>query len=738
MRAIRKKFIVLAVWALTAVIVFSNASVPLLVGIGLNVGPDNSLVTPVQAATSLFSPSAGNLVLGTPAANSATNVGSYRGTLATDNLFWSFVGTPTGFNAQVDLGGVSLNGANKLLLTTETANVTTARNFFIQICDWASSTGVDNVADAQCTGGGWRTLNNPKATAFTETADTSRTFEIFNGYFYTGTNPGVKVATPLTNFVSNSTVRIRFFSTVNSLVQFNLDRVQLEAAIDPVYYPDSYNPIAPFAGAVNGDYLSVFTNNATRQTITNTVANPLSFYYSFKNIQTYTGANTILVAYNGGFVSNLALTYNVAIWNFNSSSWENLNAAPIVASAINTLQSNFFAKSNVTLANYISSGETRILIFSTVGGTQTLGTDQIYITVGSVNTDTNQSEISFGQLGSGTSAATADLAALTTATVGNTWTQTTCLNNTAPCATTPYPTDGAGTWGTNYSASANVTVPITVPAGAAVTGIRFAARFRSNVTANTVQLGLKDYSGQFAGQTIAGGWSAVGGTNALTTFTFTDGIFQINPQNFIDTVNNVAALRLRTSASTAVAPVTRDWDFALVSVRWITPATNPPPPTFLSFSISTSTAGFGLLYPHAARYATASGAGAATETEAHTLAIGSDGVLPYVITVQGDPLGSVIGVINAIGPVNTASMPGTNQFGLRIVISNGSNIITTPYMGAGFAYGATGTSTSMIVGGSTLVGAPTTVSVRYVANVAPTKPTGEYQAALTYVVTATY
>ncbi|NTW22242.1 hypothetical protein HGA34_01700, partial [Candidatus Falkowbacteria bacterium] len=66
---------------------------------------------------------------------------------------------------------------------------------------------------------------------------------------------------------------------------------------------------------------------------------------------------------------------------------------------------------------------------------------------------------------------------------------------------------------------------------------------------------------------------AVGATNALTTFTFTDGIYQVNPEDFIDTVNNRGNLRLRSSASTAVSTTTaaqvREWDFAFMSIRWV-------------------------------------------------------------------------------------------------------------------------------------------------------------------------
>ncbi|MFA5229913.1 MAG: hypothetical protein WC422_00320 [Candidatus Paceibacterota bacterium] len=51
-----------------------------------------------------------------------------------------------------------------------------------QICDWVSSTGVDNAADAQCTTGGWRDLN-PREGTYSNTTVTHRLYEIYNGYF---------------------------------------------------------------------------------------------------------------------------------------------------------------------------------------------------------------------------------------------------------------------------------------------------------------------------------------------------------------------------------------------------------------------------------------------------------------------------------------------------------------------------------------------------------------------------
>lgn len=534
--------------------------------------------TPEAKALSQFTPTGQfyNASTTTITANSATIVGSYRGAIATDDVKFQVANIANqALEVGVNLGNVSLNGANKLIVTSETTNVTTARTYVAQICDWSSNVGVNNAADANCTGGGWRTINNPRATTYNNTSDATTTFELFNGYFYSGATPGTRINTPLTNFVSSNSLRIRYLGATNAAaIGFAIDRVMVETAIDPVYYPDSFNPISPFPGTTANFYNDTYTFNNVRQSVTNNATNAMNFYYSFKNIETYTGANTILVNYEGAYVSATTLTYNLAIYNFNSSGWEDLHTGAITASAINTDQVNYFAKNNVTLSNYISSGEVRIRIYSGVTGTQTFQTDAIVITVGSTNTDTAQAETSFGQETGGTTVAnTRDIDAPLITTVGTTWNHATCLNNAIAGACTavtyPYATDWAGTWGTNYSSASNVSVPITVPTDASVTGVRYAARFRSNVTTNAVQLGIRDYSGQFVGPTVAGGWTAVGSTNALATnYTFTDGIYQVNPEDYIDTVNNRGNLRLRTSTSTATATATRAWDFAFMSIRY--------------------------------------------------------------------------------------------------------------------------------------------------------------------------
>ncbi|MFA6183476.1 MAG: hypothetical protein WC682_00045 [Parcubacteria group bacterium] len=621
--------------------------------------------TPKAKALSQFSPTDYfyNASTTTINAASATSLRSHRGAVATDNVFFSTANIANqALEVGVNLGNVSLNGANKIIIASETANVTTARNYFVQICDWSSTVGVNNAADSNCTGGGWRTINNPRTTALSNVSDATYTYEVFNGYFYSGTAPGTKIDTPLTNFVSSGSFKVRYLGATNaSAITFNIDRVMVETAIDPVYYPSSSVPISPFAGTNSNFYATTFASNNVRHSVTNTATNAMNFYYSFQNIQTYTGANTILVNYEGAYVSATTLTYNLAIYNFNSSGWEDLHTGAITASATSTDQVNQFAKNNVTLTDYISSGEVRIRIYSTVTGTQTFQSDMIAITVGSTNTDVTQSETSFGQeTGSTTATNTRDLDVLTTSTAGNTWQHATCLNNAIAGACTavtyPYATDWAGTWGTNYSASANVFVPITVPTDASVTGIRYAARFRSNVTTNAVQLGIKDYSGQFAGPTVAGGWTAVGATNALTTFTFTDGIYQVNPEDYIDTINNRGNLRLRTSTSTATATATRAWDFAFMSIRWINDTV--PRPTSLSQFSPTD-------YFYNASTTTINAA-SATSLRSHRGAVATDNVFFSTANIANQAL--EVGV-----NLGNVSLNGANKI---IIASETANVTT--------------------------------------------------------------
>lgn len=157
----------------------------------------------------------------------------------------------------------------------------------------------------------------------------------------------------------------------------------------------------------------------------------------------------------------------------------------------------------------------------------------------------------------------------------------------------------------------------------------------------------------------------------------------------------------------------------------------------LTFSISDNSIGFGTLSSSAARFASSDATGSATEVEAHTLIAGTNATSGYTVTVKGATLTSGANTITAIGAVNTASSPTSEQFGLRMDASGGSGTVTAPYADVGFAYAADG-STADEVASSGAVSASTTYSVRYLANITALTQAGSYTATLTYIATANY
>lgn len=156
----------------------------------------------------------------------------------------------------------------------------------------------------------------------------------------------------------------------------------------------------------------------------------------------------------------------------------------------------------------------------------------------------------------------------------------------------------------------------------------------------------------------------------------------------------------------------------------------------LTFSISDNTIGFGTLSASAAQYATGDTTGSGSETEAHTLVIGTNATNGYTATLNGTTLTSGANTITAIGASNTASSAGTEQFGLRMTASGGSGAVTAPYAASGFAFDS-GAFPDQIASASA-ASANTTYSVRYLANIASLTEAGEYSATLNYVATANF
>lgn len=160
----------------------------------------------------------------------------------------------------------------------------------------------------------------------------------------------------------------------------------------------------------------------------------------------------------------------------------------------------------------------------------------------------------------------------------------------------------------------------------------------------------------------------------------------------------------------------------------------------LTFSISSNIISFGQVTPTNVMYASSTANGSLTETQAHTVSVATNAPSGYIITVKGATLTSQQNTqytITQIGATATTSSPGTEQFGIRGVVTSGTGLVSSPYNSSLFAYTATATTTSTFATGTG--DASTTVySLRYLVNVAPSTENGTYSANLVYVATANF
>ena len=164
----------------------------------------------------------------------------------------------------------------------------------------------------------------------------------------------------------------------------------------------------------------------------------------------------------------------------------------------------------------------------------------------------------------------------------------------------------------------------------------------------------------------------------------------------------------------------------------------------LSFVISTSTIYFGTLSSSNAKFASSTNqlGDTASTSVAHTLAVGTNAPSGFTLSVRGQTLTSLqnaSNTIDAIGVSAASSTAGIEQFGFRATESGGTNVtVSPPYsFSTSYGYNATATtSATLAVGtGSTPV---STLSLRYVTNIAAITEAGTYAANLIYVATANF
>jgi hypothetical protein len=548
-----------------------------------------SLGTPSALATYQFFPTNGTRVTGTEqtitsataAAAEGVNVGSWKGTLADDNFHWAVASTTSGINVNLTVGAVELHGANMLMIETEVDLDATAPNLLFQICDWTSSTGVDAAADTECTTGGWRTINLRK-TAFTSATATAFHFQIYDGYWSDGSN--APRSTPLTNFVSSNQIKVRYYASNNTTSVVSIDYLRIFAVINPIYSPADFTNLG--SGASSGDYTDTVLgvgqsgSDDNRNGAAGTAGSIPDMYWSFKNVKTPGGTsdfNTILVRSEYS-CSATGINFRPKIYNFNSSTWEDLTTGNIACSA--TDAANAWAKNNVTISNYISSGEIRVGFYGLANGTNILRADFIYIMLGRTNTDTGACEISFGTNSANDCSNTRNLDM--TAASPNTWNIATA-DESGTMGAAYYPNDNDADATTEEAAASHVRVSLDEPANSLITSVFFASRHMSG-TAGTVQASLRDYSGYVS---ITGGFTDIG-ASATTALVYTDnvsvgtiasgGIIGIttDPYRYQQSVSNELWTRLRTSTSGATTNNSiNQWDFSMVSFQWIEDSTHP-------------------------------------------------------------------------------------------------------------------------------------------------------------------
>jgi hypothetical protein len=112
------------------------------------------------------------------------------------------------------------------------------------------------------------------------------------------------------------------------------------------------------------------------------------------------------------------------------------------------------------------------------------------------------------------------------------------------------------------------------------------------------------------------------------------------------------------------------------------------PPSF-TFAIDDNSVGFGVLSSSAATYANGNRTGSASEVEAHKITVLTNATSGYVVTLDSNFSLKILGgspTITEIGGTNTASSPGTEQFGMRMTVSSGNGTVSAPYADTGFAY----------------------------------------------------
>ncbi len=543
-----------------------------------------------------FPPTDGRLRVGTEnprlAAASSGNHGSWRALLnaeANDGFNWTVTTSGSGLNQQVDFDYVKVNNANKMVITLYASSGSASLMRWYQICDWATTTAVDDAADQDCNGG-WRSLNKyanfKSRQAYGDATRRTYTYHIYEGYWnvplgaVSGTSNRI-ASTSLSNFVSstNGTVRIRAYSTSTTATTHMFNYASIQMVVDPVYMPQGLSVIT---GQSQGESAYVHAQNPqtlvtgssgqsgsdnTYARASGTASVTTEFYLPFRNVRTYDGANALLVVAETG-CSATGINYTLRVYNFTTPGWESISTARACAAA-GTDTTGYYSKSNVNLANYVSNGEVRIGMLGSANGTQELRIDWIYLVVGTVNTVDAGCRIDYGTNSANDCKYTRNI---DTAGTAQLWSVSSALESAA-MASDYYALAGDADATAEHITSVVIPFTHTMVTGTSPAGMFYSAYWRSGGTGKTTQPQLLDFSGSDGA--ASAGWTNIATTNAATTtYTYSDAITNgylfTTPENYIDPVASSTVLRVRSSAATFTTLATvSDFDFFMVSYRWV-------------------------------------------------------------------------------------------------------------------------------------------------------------------------
>jgi hypothetical protein len=521
----------------------------------------------------------------------------YYSTRSADTSAWMIspvapAGTHS-LDAQVTISSLDLRNANKIIVSFRTNVSSTSLHEVFSIYD--NQAGI------------WRPLNNhtlfnpldptnisnfysAEITPAAALTFYSYQFEIFNGYFVdTTSSPGTSISTPLANFVDGSNNLLLRISSQNdpgvNTWYLNWDYAQAEVAVDPGY---AASTATITTGTPTRYYSDTYTMDRYEgQTATTTTSfnnassgNSVDEYFTFSNITVpYTSANTVLVYCTAATsVINISGLLNLYMWNYGTGAWETtaLNSTNASSTVLNANRQLMFA---VPLTNHVSvGGEAKLRLLGSHSTSFNLYVDWLKLIVGSTNNNSSyQNNISVGYSGTGSATSTSNVDS--TSAAPDTWVIT---------SSNDYTTQYNGDTNSTYSLAMDMSVPMSKPpSGSLITGMQFATRMTPSSTTPQFSHALRDYSTGWTNYMT--GWHPSSGTYQLpmdnTYFTtdagdsyaypvvgaygtYNSAILGSNPEDMLDTTNNLAGYKIRTTTGNS-SSFTVAFDFVFLSSRYI-------------------------------------------------------------------------------------------------------------------------------------------------------------------------